>query len=110
MGYYNVPDDWGQYYYSCGCHASEGGCSCAEGMLENASRPWLDNSGYTIDEDGVWSKLISTKTHTCRRNHTKRRIVRGDRYRLKVYRNISDEDGRSWISKETVLLKRAANI
>lgn len=34
MGW-NVPDDWGSYYYNCSlcgsrCHASEGGCGCTE--------------------------------------------------------------------------------
>ena len=39
MSYYNVPDDWGSYYYSCGCHASEGGCSCPT-SIEDSERPW----------------------------------------------------------------------
>jgi len=35
MSYYNVPDDWGQFFYRCDrCgtryHASEGGCDCRE--------------------------------------------------------------------------------
>lgn len=36
MGW-NVPDDWGSYYYNCNLcgsryHASEGGCGCTEDM------------------------------------------------------------------------------
>tara|TARA_B100001029_G_C14822609_1_gene318504 strand:- start:125 stop:472 length:348 start_codon:yes stop_codon:yes gene_type:complete len=107
MGYYNVPDDWGQYYYACGCHASEGGCSCPEGLLENADRPWLSDAGYEIDEDGNWSKLISYTVHTCRRDHKGGRIKKGDRYKLRVYRNINDEDGCSWIYKRKTIIKKA---
>ena len=108
MGYYNVPDDWGQYYYSCGCHASEGGCSCPEGLLENADRPWLNDCGYEIDDGGTWSKMISYSVHTCRRDHKDGRIKKGDRYKLRVYRGISDEDGCSWIYKRKVKINPPA--
>ena len=106
MSYDNVPDDWNSYYYSCGCHASEGGCSCPEGLLENAERPWLSDSGYEIDDGGIWSRLISFSVHTCRRDHKNGRIKRGDRYKLRVYRNISDEDGSSWISKSKIIIRK----
>tara|TARA_B100000131_G_scaffold176957_1_gene170783 strand:- start:3508 stop:3834 length:327 start_codon:yes stop_codon:yes gene_type:complete len=106
MGWDNVPDDWGQYYYKCGCHASEGGHSCREGQLENAERPWLEHSGYDL-EDGTWSKVIALSVHTCRRDHRRGHIKRGDRYRIKTYRCISDEDGSSWIAKSRVVLSRS---
>lgn len=102
---WNVPDDWGNYYYSCGCHASEGGCSCPDGLLESAERKWLSESGYEIDEDGTWSKLISSSTHTCRRDHKDGRVIKGQRYRLRVYRNICDEEGHSWLFKSKVILR-----
>ena len=98
MSWDNVPDDWGQYYYKCGCHASEGGCSCKEGQLESAERKWLQDSDYEI-EDGTWAKVISLSRHTCRRNHKNGRIKKGDKYKLKTYRCIDDETGESWISK-----------
>jgi hypothetical protein len=98
MSWDNVPDDWGQYYYKCGCHASEGGHSCREGQIEDAERKWLQDSDYEI-EDGTWWKVISFSRHTCRRDHKNGRIKKGDKYRLKTYRCIDDETGESWISK-----------
>ncbi len=94
---WNVPDDWGSYYYACGCHASEGGCSCKEGQIEAADRPWLGESGYDLD-DGIWSKIISSKVHTCRRNHKNGRITVGTKYRKVTYRQIDDETGETWLT------------
>jgi len=108
MSYYNVPDDWGMYYYSCGCHASEGGCSCSEGLLENAERPWLADAGYEIEEGMTWDKLISLSVHTCRRDHKDGKIKKGQRYKVKVHRSISDEDGTSFLYKRKILIKKAA--
>jgi hypothetical protein len=68
-------------------------------LLENAERPWLADAGYEIDDGGNWSKMISYSVHTCRRDHKSGRVKKGTRYKLKVWRNISDEDGCSWISK-----------
>ena len=96
MSYYNVPDDWGQYYYSCGCHASECGHSCREGQLEAADRPWLEDSGYELDS-GEWHKLVSAKKHTCRRDHKDGKIKAGQVYRKYTYRGIDDETGESWL-------------
>ena len=105
MSWDNVPDDWNQYYYSCGCHASEGGHSCREGQLENAERPWLEESGYDL-EDGQWSKLIDFRVHTCRRNHKDGRIKIGQMYRRSTYRNIDDETGDSWHSHRKKIIKK----
>jgi len=104
---WNVPDDWGMYYYSCGCHASEGGCSCPGGLLENADRPWLADAGYEIDDGMTWSKLISFSVHTCRRDHKDGKIKKGQRYKVKVYRYIEDEDGTSVLHKQKTLMKYA---
>ena len=106
MSYYNVPDDWGMYYYSCGCHASEGGCSCPENLIKNAERSWLEGSGYELDESMTWHKLVSFSVHTCRRNHKDGRIKRGDRYKVTVHRHIDDEDGRSFLHKQKTLMKK----
>lgn len=90
---YNVPDDWNSYYYSCGCHASEGGCSCPI-SVEDSERPWLEDSGYDWDgEECEWSKLISSKVRTCRKDHKDGRVLKGQRYRVQVYRYINDESG-----------------
>jgi len=105
MGYGNVPDDWGMYYYSCGCHASEGGCSCPGSLVEDSERPWLEDSGYELEEGGTWTRLISLSTHTCRRDHKDGKIKKGQRYRLKVYRCIEDEDGSSSLYKRKFLIK-----
>jgi len=109
MGYYNVPDDWGQYYYSCGCHASEGGCSCPGGQIEDSERPWLADAGYEIDE-GTWSKMIAFSVHTCRRDHKDGRIKKGDRYKLRVYRGITDDDGCSYIYKRKIKINPATKV
>ena len=100
---WNVPDDWNSYYYSCGCHASAG-CDCREGQLENAERPWLEASGYDLD-DGTWEKLILVKTHKCRRNHRDGKIKVGQTYRRSTYRIIDDETGESWIRHTKRVLK-----
>jgi len=108
MGYYNVPDDWGMYYYPCGCHASEGGCSCPGGLLEDAERPWLEESGYELEEGMTWNKLISLSVHTCRRDHKDGKIKKGQRYKVKVYRYIEDESGASFLHKQKTLMKKRA--
>lgn len=101
---WNVPDDWGCYYFKCEycgaqCHASEGGCGC-NGGVANSERPRLEDSGYDYSgEDRLWSKELSCKIHTARRNHSKRKINKGDRYRLRTHRTICDETGSSWINK-----------
>ena len=102
---WNVPDDWGQYYYSCGCHASEGGCSCPDGRMEEAERPWLSDSGYTLEGDMIWYKLISSKVHTCRVTHRDGKIMKGEKYRVRTYRYICDEDGSSWLRKSKVKIR-----
>ena len=104
MSWDNVPDDWGQYYYKCGCHASEGGHSCRQGQLEDAERPWLEESGYELD-DGQWYKLIMIKTHTCRRAHKDGKIKRGQRYRVYTSRSIDDESGEAWLSHRKRVIK-----
>ena len=93
----NVPDDWGSYYYSCGCHASEGGCSCPESWMENAERPWLEETGYELEDGMVWAKLISSKVHTCGRTHKDGTVKVGQRYRVRTRRYIQDDDGSSWL-------------
>jgi hypothetical protein len=105
MSYNNVPDDWGMYYYSCGCHASEGGCSCPDGLLEASDRPWLADSGYELDDSMTWSRTISFSTHIARRDHADGRVKKGDKYRLRVYRCIDDDCGHSWLHKSKRILK-----
>ena len=90
----NVPDDWNTYYYPCGCHASEGGCSCEGGQIDNSERPWLKDSGYDL-EDGSWTKLVTVKRHTCRRAHKDGRISVGQIYSYNTYRVIEDKTGKS---------------
>lgn len=116
MGW-NVPDDWGYYYTKCdSCgntyHESEGSCDCNGGVadsegphLEDSERPHLEDSNYELCTDGNWEKLISVKVHTARRDHTKRSINKGQRYRLWTTRVISDEDGTSWIRKAYSVFK-----
>ena len=95
----NVPDDWGSYYNSCGCHAS-GGCSCNH----DAVRPWLEESGYDLD-DGQWSKLIRFAEHTCRRDHKDGTIKRGQTYRRKTWKIIDDDSGKSQLCHQKSIIK-----
>ena len=105
MSYYNVPDDWGSYYYSCGCHASEGGCSCPT-SIEDSERPWLEGSGYDWDgEERVWEKVVSCKYHTARKDHKDGRIRKGQSYRVRRIRYVEDESGNSWHYTEKVLMR-----
>ncbi len=105
MSWDNVPDDWGSYYYSCGCHASEGGCSCPENLINDAERPWLADSGYELDDSMTWTKELSFSRHTARRNHADGKVKKGDRYSLRVYRQIDDDCGSSWIQKRKRVLR-----
>lgn len=75
---------------------------------ENAERPWLADSGYSLDEDGNWHRTISRKTHTCRRDHKNGRIKKGDVYSVTKSRIIEDESGDGWISTRKRLIRRAA--
>jgi len=95
----------GTRYYSCGCHASEGGCSCPENLINDAERPWLADSGYELDDSMIWTKELSFSTHTARRNHADGKVKMGDRYSLRVYRQIDDDCGSSWIQKRKRVLK-----
>lgn len=103
----NVPDDWDNYYYSCGCHASEGGCSCPQ-PVEESNRPWLEDSGYEYDGYGNWEKCIAVKRYCCRRTHKDGYVKKGDLYKVITYRSISDEDGSSSHSRRRVIIGRAA--
>lgn len=75
---------------------------------ENAERPWLAQSGYTLDDDGNWIRKVSIKQHTCRRDHKNGRIKKGDVYRVTKYRVVNDESGDGWISANKRIIRRAA--
>ena len=94
---WDVPDDWGCYYTNCGScgtryHMSEGGCDCYKSDPSFSDRPWLEESGYDYQE-GQWSKLLSTNTHTARRDHADGQVKKGERYRVQVTRYIDDKTG-----------------
>ena len=74
---------------------------------ENAERPWLAQSGFSLDENGDWVRRISRKTHTCRRDHKNGRIKKGDVYRVTKSRVVNDESGEGWVSTYKRLLRRA---
>ena len=110
----NLPDDWGTHYRNCGyCgkryHASEGGCDCHEDEpnhplnVENSNRPYLADRGYELVHHGVWSKIISHKLRTCRRDHADGTIKKGQKYAEIKTRYIQDDTGESYIEvvKET---------
>jgi hypothetical protein len=75
---------------------------------ENAERPWLAQSGFSLDEDGNWERPISRKTHTCRRDHKNGRIKKGDVYRVTKSRMVNDESGDGWVSTSKRIIRRAA--
>jgi hypothetical protein len=91
----NYPDDWGTYYFSCGCHAAWG-CDCNEDEPDNSKRPWLANSDFEFNyQDEEWNKIITVGTHTCRRDHKDGYIKKGQRYMKTVIRYIDDNTGES---------------
>jgi hypothetical protein len=75
---------------------------------ENSERPWLADSGYTLDEDGTWERQISAKRHTARRDHKDGRVKKGDLYRAVKTRTIDDESGDGWISTHKCVIRRAS--
>ena len=96
--------------YRCGGYASSSGhcgatdCdTCYPGSWsdeEEESQPEtvrdLSSSGYTFLE-GVWSRGISRKTHTARRDHNDGRIKKGQSYTKTTTRHIDDETGQTWL-------------
>lgn len=110
MSYYNVPDDWGNYYSNCEycntrVHASEGGCDCAGWTNRNR----LSSCGYHYD-DGEWSKVVSRKRHVARRNHVRKteawRPLKGDEYIVTYMRYIDDDTGCSRHKKYYQLVRK----
>ena len=76
--------------------------------IESSERPWLADSGYSLDEDGTWERRISMKRHLCRRDHKDGRVKKGDIYRVTRTRVIDDESGDGWIRTNKRVLRRAA--
>lgn len=59
MGW-NVPDDWGNYYYKCShCgsryHASEGGCGCLDDHVACAGSSRFESCYVRDDEAIEWN-------------------------------------------------------
>jgi len=115
---WNVPNDWGCYYAKCSyCgtkyHMSEGGCDCSERRSDSARRPWLEDSGYELSDNGDWQRMLSSRTHTARKAHCvgtawgprqvlvppcDREIKPGQRYRVTVWKSICDDTGKTTYS------------
>ena len=97
----NLPEDWNTFYLPCGCHESEGGCSCIEQPeypKDECKRTWLALSDYEFDEEhGCWVKLISINKHTARRDHKDGKILKGEQYRVTTERIIDDLTGDKWM-------------
>jgi hypothetical protein len=91
------------------CVACRGPGADAGPDEENSERPWLANSGYTLDEDGSWERQISYKQHTCRRDHKDGRVKKGDVYRVSRTRSIDDETGDGWIRTSKWVIRYAAS-
>ena len=109
---YNVPDDWGCYYYTCEycgsrCHESEGGCDC-EGSRRAGTElncEYLEDIGYEFDWDDMeWVKLISNKIRTARKDHASGLIKKGDKYRDRVWRCVEDETRKFYHCSKRVAL------
>jgi hypothetical protein len=47
------------------------------------------------DEGAFWRKHIKTTSHTARRDHWHKKILKGDKYTVAVFRWIVDHDGTS---------------
>jgi len=93
---YNVPNDWGNYYNRCehcgnSYHASEGGCNCGD-YAYCCERPWLKDSGYTLNEE-TWTRRDYVATRTARRDHQDGIIKAGQRYDEYRHTEIDDRTG-----------------
>ena len=92
----NVPDDWGTYYFSCGCHASSG-CGCDDNNPANSNRPWLQYTDYEFNyENSMWEKQISLTRHVARKDHKDGTVKKGQGYSKETIRCICDNTGDSW--------------
>ena len=119
---YNVPDDWDNYYTSCGrCgrryHASEGGCGCYEEALEELGPCQCGQERWTMEgpepEDERCSACHTgppietyskTTYHTARKLHSDGKIRRGQRYR-KDFKRGYFPGGRSYMTINKVVIK-----
>jgi len=96
MGW-NVPDDWGSYYYNCDCcgsryHASEGGCGCMDdlecqcglGRWDGHENSRCNNcgTGHRVDGRRHSSEHVARKYHSAKPGQEQ--IRPGDKYRRTV--------------------------
>ncbi len=77
---------------------------------ENSERPWLADSGYTLDDDGEWGQVVRQRIHVARRDHADGRVKRGDKYRVTSWRYINDESGDSYHRHRKTVIRRASAV
>ena len=120
---FNVPDDWGNYYISCGrCnrryHLSEGGCGCYEEDLEALGpcqcgpEQWgwdgemepEDERCKACNTGPPVATYNKTTYHTARKSHKDGKILRGQQYRKDFERGYFPE-GRFYMTIKKVVIK-----
>ena len=82
------------YHGSCGANDCE---SCYPGCnAEQTTQRDLSECNYYYDPGSSrWSKLVSIRKHTARRDHKDGRIKKGQQYYKTTYRCVDDETGLS---------------
>lgn len=73
----------------------------------NAERSWLRYSGYTLNDNDVWERKVSSTRHTARRDHKDGRVKKGDVYRVTKTRIIDDKTGEGFLSVRKKVIRRA---
>jgi hypothetical protein len=119
----NVPDDWGSYYHKCRrCgrkyHASEGGCSCTDGLQCQCGKGNWDRDDpprcKECDTGDYVRGHVHKTTHRARKAHGDN-VLPGDLYERTVIfgyypggaftlrvNKIRLEKGPNWVAKEVM--------
>ena len=79
-------------------------CNCYASFVAASDRPWLDETGHLLNDNGTWRKLISKTRHTARRNHKCGTVMAGDFYIKKTWRIIDDETGNQKLEHAKVVV------
>ena len=83
------------YHGSCGAYDCD---SCYPGCnAERETKRDLSNTGYDFNpDDATWSKQVSIRKHTARRDHKDGRVKKGQVYLRSTTRYVDDETGSSY--------------
>ena len=84
----------------------------SERSWRRGERSWLEGLGYEHTssryDTGYWSRTVSSKTRTARRDHADGKVKAGDVYVETIIRYIDDESGESRHVRAKYVIQRAA--